>query len=189
LVAHLDANPKVACAGPKVLDTDGSPQLSAKRTMPGPWDAVSRALLLSKLFPRSRRLAGYDAAYGDPDLTQQVDASASCCMLLRRTALDDVGPLDDGYFIYCEDVDWFLRARASGWTIAYVAEASIVHIHAYSARFRKRAAVEDFHRSMIRFYRKHYAASYPTLLNWVMYAGVYGRKELILLRRTLRGWR
>src|SRR5262249_18977768 len=132
LASFLDANPGVACAGPKVLDLAGSPQRSAKRTMPGPWDAMSRALLLSQLFPDSRRLAGYDAAYGDLDLTQEVEACASCCMALRRTALDAVGPFDEGYFIYCEDVDWFLRARFLGWKIAYVAEASIVHHHAYS---------------------------------------------------------
>ena len=68
-----------------------------------------------------------------------------------------------GYFISLyEDVDWFLRAKAAGWEVWYVGDAVIEHHHAYSAKFRKRKAVEDFHHSMIRFYRKHYATRYST---------------------------
>lgn len=188
LLDYLDAHPEVACAGPRIFNTDGSPQLSAKRRMPDPWDAISRALLLSKIFPESRRLARYDASYHDPSRTHFVDASASCCMMLRRAALERVGLFDEGYFLYCDDVDWFLRAKALGWEIAYVAEASIVHHHAYSVRFRKSRSVQDFHRSMIRFYRKHYAARYPRLLNAGMYAAVYARMYMVILKKAIRGW-
>jgi GT2 family glycosyltransferase len=188
LLSFMEAHPRAGCVGPKVLNTDGSYQLSAKRMIPSPWDAVSRALLLSKLFPRSKRLARYNVTYLDPETTQHVDASAGCCMLLRRAALEQVGLFDEGYFIYCEDVDWFLRAKRAGWEVWYVADAVIDHHHAYSARFRKRRAVRDFHDSMIRFYRKHYAAEHPRLLNGLMYAGVRARMLLIMGTRSLTGW-
>ena len=59
-----------------------------------------------------------------------MDASTGCCMLIRRAALDQIGLFDEGYFIYCEDVDWFLRAKAAGWEVWYVGDAVIEHHHA-----------------------------------------------------------
>ncbi len=189
LVSFLDEHPRAACVGPKVLNKDGTFQLSAKRSIPSPFDAISRALLLSKLFPKSMRFARYNMTYLDPDETQMVDASTGCCLLIRRAALDQIGTLDEGYFIYCEDVDWFLRAKNAGWEIWYVASAVIEHHHAYSEAFRKRRAVADFHHSMIRFHRKHYAARYPMLFNVAIYAAVLARMHLLTVYKTLKGWR
>lgn len=188
LLAFMRAHPRAACCGPKVLNRDGTFQLSAKRSIPSPFDAISRALLLSRLFPRSPRFARYNVTYLDPDATRQVDASTGCCMLVRRAALEQVGPFDEEYFIYCEDVDWFLRAQQAGWEVWYVAEAVIEHHHAYSARFRKRKAVEDFHHSMIRFYRKHYAARYPAAFNALILAAVRVRMLMMIGYRAVRGW-
>lgn len=115
LIDFLREHPRAGFAGPKVLNRDGSFQLSAKRSIPSPFDAFSRAVGLSKMFPHSRRLARYNVTYLDPDETQPVDACTGCCMVARRTMLDEIGLLDEGYFIYCEDVDWFIRARQAGW--------------------------------------------------------------------------
>jgi N-acetylglucosaminyl-diphospho-decaprenol L-rhamnosyltransferase len=188
LVRFMDDHPAAGCVGPKVLNRDGTFQLSAKRSIPSPFDAMSRALHLSRLFPKSRRFARYNVTYLDPDTTQRVDASTGCCMVIRRTALEQVGLFDEGYFIYCEDVDWFLRAKAEGWEVWYVGDAVIEHHHAYSAQFRKRKAVEDFHYSMIRFYRKHYAGRYPAVFNVMIYAAVHTRMRLMTLYRAVRGW-
>jgi GT2 family glycosyltransferase len=188
LVTFMDEHPRAGCIGPKTLNKDGTFQLSAKRSIPSPFDAISRALLISKLFPNSRRFARYNVTYLDPDATQQVDASTGCCMLLRREALRDVGLFDEGYFIYCEDVDWFLRAKKAGWETWYVASAVIEHHHAYSERFRKRQAVADFHHSMIRFYKKHYAADHPALFNALIYGAVHARKHLMGTYKSIRGW-
>lgn len=188
LIEFMDQHPRTACCGPKTLNKDGTFQLSAKRSIPSPFDAISRALLLSKLFPNSERFARYNITYSDPDTTQQVDASTGCCMLMRREVLDQIGLIDEGYFIYCEDVDWFLRAKQAGWEVWYVATALIEHHHAYSERFRKARAVKDFHESMIRFYRKHYAAHYPGLFNGLIYAAVNARKHTMIAYKTLRGW-
>ena len=98
-----------------------------------------------------------------------------------------MGPFDEN-LPYSEDVDWFLRAKRAGWEVWYVADAVIDHHHAYSARFRKRRAVRDFHDSMIRFYRKHYAAHYPAALNLLMYTGVRTRMFLLMGLRSITGW-
>jgi N-acetylglucosaminyl-diphospho-decaprenol L-rhamnosyltransferase len=189
LVQFMETHPQAGFAGPKVLNKDGTFQLSAKRSIPTPFDAISRALWLSKLLPNSRRFARYNVTYLDPDVTQQVDACTGCCMLARREMLDQIGMLDEGYFIYCEDVDWFVRAKGAGWEVWYVADAVIEHHHAYSAAFRKRRAVVDFHQSMIRFYRKHYAKQYPPLLNILISSAVWSRMQLITGYKAIRGWR
>ena len=189
LLEFLGANPRAGFAGPKVLNPDGSLQLSCRRSIPSPFDAVARALLLSKLFPRSPRLARYNVCWLDPGVTQQVDASTGCCMVARRAMLEQIGVLDERFFIYCEDVDWFLRAKNAGWETWYVASAVLEHHHAYSAGFRRHRAVADFHRSMVYFYRKHYAGSHPAALNAAIYASVMARMCLIVCLKSVGEWR
>jgi GT2 family glycosyltransferase len=188
LLAFMDEHPRAGFCGPKVLNEDGSFQLSAIRSIPSPFDAISRALMLSKLFPKSERFARYNMTYLDIDKTQRVDASTGCCMLVRREVLDQIGLLDEGYFIYCEDVDWYIRAKEAGWEVWYVADAVIEHHHAYSESFRKSKAVRNFHDSMIRLYRKHYASRYPAVVNFGIYSAVRARMYLMMGWKTIKGW-
>jgi GT2 family glycosyltransferase len=188
LIEFMEQHPKAGFAGPKVLNRDGSFQLSAKRSIPTPLDAIYRAVGLSRLFPNSRRFARYNVTYLHPDETQAVDACTGCCIVARQEMLDQIGLLDEGYFIYCEDVDWFVRAKKAHWEVWYVAAAVIEHHHAYSAAFRKRQAVVDFHHSMTRFYRKHLAADYPAVFNAFIYLAVWLRMHLMIVYKSLRGW-
>lgn len=189
LIHFLDERPHVGFVGPKVLNKNGTFQLSARRSIPSPFDAIARALLLSKIFPNSTLFARYNRTYTDPDVTQQVDASSGCCIVARRSMLDQIGLLDERFFIYCEDVDWFLRAKKAGWEVYYVATAVIEHDHAYSERFRRHRAVMDFHHSMIYLYRKHYAQTYPLVFNWFIYSMVYARMGFLVCVKTLKGWK
>lgn len=187
LIRFMEEHPRAGFVGPKVLNRDGTFQLSAKRMVPTPFDAISRALLLSKLFPSSPTFARYNITHLSPDETRQVDASTGCCMLARSEMLTEIGLLDEGYFIYCEDVDWFVRAKNAGWEVWYVADAVIEHHHAHTAAFRRKQAVIDFHQSMLRFYRKHYAEKYPAFFNGFIYAGVKARMYLMIGKKTLLG--
>jgi GT2 family glycosyltransferase len=141
------------------------------------------------LFPHSKKIARYNLTFSSPDQTQRVDASTGCCLFARRAMIDQIGLLDEGFFIYCEDVDWFLRAKNAGWETWYVAEAEIEHHHAYSERFRKHRAVIDFHKSMIYLYRKHYAKTYPFLFNWIIYLMVYVRMIALICLKTVKRWK
>lgn len=189
LIEFMDAHPQVGFAGPKVLNNDGTIQLSSRRSIPSPFDAISRALWLSKLFPASKKFAKYNLTYSDPNTTQQVDASTGCCMVARRSMIDMIGLLDENFFLYCEDVDWFLRAKNAGWQTYYVATALINHYHSYSEQFRKYSSVADFHRSMIYFHKKHYAEKYLPIFNWFIYTMVYTRMLVIMTIKTFKGWK
>jgi GT2 family glycosyltransferase len=189
LVAFLDANPGVGFAGPRVLNPDGTDQRSAMRMIPSPADAAARALMLSRLFPKSRRLARFHAAGLDPAQPHRVEACTGCCMVARRAMLEGIGPLDERFFLYCEDVDWFLRARAAGWSVHYRPEAVIEHRNAYSRRRRRFRAVFDAHWSMILFHEKHFARGYPAPVNAALYGGVLARMGLLMAHGAVTGWR
>ncbi len=93
-------------------------------------------------------------------------------MLVSRRALDAVGPLDEGYFLHCEDLDWFVRFRQAGWTIALVPDVSVIH-HKGACSQRSPLLVERHkHRGMERFYRKFQARGYPTLFNGLVIFGI-----------------
>jgi GT2 family glycosyltransferase len=188
LVHFLDNNQRAGFVGPKVVKPGGTFQRSSKRSIPTPFDAISRALLLSRIFPGSQRFARYEMTYLDEDQAQKVEACDGCCMMVRQSVIAEIGKLDEGYFIYCEDVDWFLRASWAGWEVWYYPEAVIEHHHAHTQSFRRYRTVRDFHNSMIRFHRKFYAARYPSVVNALIYRAVRARMYLIMARRTFTGW-
>lgn len=189
LVDFLDAHPTAGFVGPKVLGADGHFQRSARRMLPTPFDAMSRALGLSRLFPTSRRLARLHSPWLGEDTTQRVEATTGACMVARREMVEAIGPLDERFFLYCEDVDWFLRARAAGWEVWYHPAAVIEHHEKYSERVRRYRSVADAHVSMIRFHRKHYAADYPAAVNGALYVGVVARMSLQMGMRAAQRWR
>ena len=189
LVAFLDAHPAAGFVGPRVLNADGTDQRSAMRMIPTPADAAARALMLSRVFPRSRRFARFHAAGLDPALPHRVEACTGCCMVARRAMLDAIGLLDERFFLYCEDVDWFLRARSAGWSVHYLPAAVIEHQNAYSRRRRRFRAVFDAHWSMILFHEKHSAGAYPAPVNAALYGGVLARMGLLMAHGAVTGWR
>lgn len=189
LVGFLDTHPKAGFVGPRVLNSDGTDQRSAMRMIPTPADAASRALMLSRLFPHSVRFARFHAAGLDPEAPHQVEACTGCCLMARRAMIDRIGLLDERFFLYCEDVDWFLRARDAGFTVHYLPGAIIEHLNAYSRRIRRFRTVFDAHWSMILFHEKHFARRYPGPLNFALYGGVLARMGLLMVHGAATGWR
>src|SRR5207244_1907039 len=116
MVAHLDASPRVAALGPKLVYPDGRHQDSAWR-FPTPAVAALGLLTLGK--------AGIKQSHGSAP--RDVDWLMGAALLLRREALDQVGPFDEGFFLYSEEVDLQLRLRRAGWEVQYFPEVTIVH--------------------------------------------------------------
>jgi len=154
LVAHLDAHPTVGIVGPRVLNEDGTLQ-SAGFRFPSLLNLLLSATYLYKLSPRSRfwnreRLGGTA-----PASPTSVDAVSGCCLLLRRSLLDQIGLLDEGFFMYAEETDFCYRARRSGWSVHCVPDAEIVHVGGGSSRLARRQNFLEFRRSLLRFFSKH----------------------------------
>jgi hypothetical protein len=104
-----------------------------------------------------------------------VDAISGAFMLVRRRALATVGPLDEGYFLHCEDLDWCERFRRAGYVVLFVPDVTVVHHKGTSSRGRPMRVLWHMHRGMVRYYGKFLRDSYPRPLSWLVVAGVWLR--------------
>lgn len=180
LVGFLDSHPRAGAVGPRLLNSDGSLQYSCRR-FPRPMAAVFRNTPLGRLFPRNRCTREYLMTDYDHTQESEVDWVSGAAMCIRREAWEQVGGLDEGFFMYAEDMDWCWRAREAGWGVWYVPGAEIVHRIGRSSDQAPLQMVIEFHRSMARFYRKHYASAWPLPVRWVPALGVWVRCGTVLV--------
>ena len=181
LVSYLDTHPETGAVGGRIINPDGTSDPGAKRGFPSPSAAFYRLVGLSYIFPRSRRFAGYNLTYMSPDeASDEVEALSGAFMCVRGEAFDEVGGLDDDYFMYGEDLDWCYRIRSAGWKIAYVPEAQIVHFRGQSTRTIPRLRqLYLFHQAMHIFVKKHIAPKSSGLFVAFMEAGIFARGLMV----------
>jgi GT2 family glycosyltransferase len=127
LLEVADANPRAAVVGPRLLNPDGTLQRSV-RGYPTLWRLATEYLYLRKLAPGSRALNAFYGAGFDHESEREVEWVMGACMLLRRSAFDDVGPFDERYFLFSEEVDWMRRAADRGWSVVFTPNARCVHV-------------------------------------------------------------
>ena len=127
LVAAADRHPRAAAIGPKLLDPDGSLQRSV-RGFPTAWRLATEYLFLRKLAPRSRAFNAFYGAGFDHESERVVEWVMGACFLLRRSAYEEVGPFDERFFLFSEEVDWMRRAADRGWSVVFTPEARCVHV-------------------------------------------------------------
>ncbi len=148
MVAHLDANPRVAALGPRLVYPDGRLQDSAWR-FPSPAVAALGLLTLGR--------GGVKQSGGGT--TRDVDWVMGAALLLRREALDEVGLFDEEFFIYSEETDLCRRLRGAGWRVRYFPEVTVVHHESqFSAGIPERR-VNEMWRSRHRYWAKHHSAA------------------------------
>ncbi len=186
MVAFMETRPEAGAAGPQLLMADGRMDLACRRSFPSPEVAFFRLVGLSRLFPRSPRFARYNLTYLDPEQTTEVDAVSGAFMLVRGAVAAEVGPLDESFFFYGEDLDWAFRIKALGHKVYYYPRVKVRHWKRASSRLRPRASVRDFYQAMRIFHRKHYAPRCPGPLNLLVEAGITLREGLALLPYLLR---
>jgi N-acetylglucosaminyl-diphospho-decaprenol L-rhamnosyltransferase len=127
LVAFADATPDAAYVGPRLRNPDGSLQRSV-RGFPTLWRLATEYLFLRKLAPRSRGLNAFYAGGFDHDRIADAEFLMGACMLVRRAAVDEVGPLDERFFLFSEETDWCYRFRQAGWRVVFYPGAEVVHV-------------------------------------------------------------
>jgi len=186
LSAYLDGHPEAGAVGPKIVRPDGSLDLAARRTFPSPSVALFRLTLLSRLFPRHRRLARYNLTDQSPDVEQEIDAGTAACLMFRRSALEQVGPYDEDFFMYGEDLDLCYRLKAAGWRIVYEPRAVVLHYKGQSSRQRSGAMIREFHRSMWIFFDKHYRRTTPAPVAALIRSGIEARSAGLRLSNAFR---
>jgi hypothetical protein len=162
LIGYLRAHPRTGVVGPRMIGRDGKLQYSA-RAFPDPLTFLfNRYSLLTRLFPGNPYSRRYLLSDWDHASVRPVDWLSGACLMVRRTAIDQVGPLDEAYFMFNEDVDWCRRMKQGGWEVVYVPEAMIHHDIGASRRRVAAKVIVERHRGMIHYFHK-YHPSHPVV--------------------------
>lgn len=151
LVAFADDHPDAAVVGPRLLNPDGSLQRSV-RGFPTLWRLATEYFFLRKLAPRSRALNAFYAGGFAHDGVREADFVMGACMLVRREAVEEVGPLDEAFFLFSEEVDWAYRFHEAGWKVLFFPGAECVHVGGASHGGRM---FRENIRGHLRFLSKH----------------------------------
>lgn len=177
LVEALQTAPDIGMVGGLLTNPDGSEQGGARRAVPTPWRSLVRVSGLSRLGHRYPRLFSDFALHKQPLPENQIEVEAisGACMLVRREALEQVGLLDEGYFMHCEDLDWCMRFRRKGWKLLFVPSARMVHHKGHCSKGRPVFVEWNKHKGMVRFYNKFFRHQYPGLLMVFVTIGVWAR--------------
>lgn len=170
-VRFMDHHPDVGVMGPKLLLPNGELDVACRRAFPTPAVSFYRFSGLARLFPNSARFARYNLTYLDIDARADVDSVVGAYMLVRQTAIADVGMLDEQYWMYGEDLDWAKRIKDAGWRVVYNPAVTALHVKRASSRQNRRTQ-HAFYRAMLVFYYKHYRAETPRLVHWLVLAGI-----------------
>jgi len=154
LVAFADSRPDAAVVGPRLLNPDGTLQRSV-RGFPTLWRLATEYFFLRKLAPRSELLNGFYAGGFAHDEVREADFLMGACLLVRREAIDAVGPLDEAFFLFSEETDWCRRFVDAGWKVLFFPGAECVHVGGAS---HGGTMFQENVRGHLRFLAKHRGA-------------------------------
>jgi len=189
LVDVADAHPRAAVVGPRLRFPDGRLQRSV-RGFPTPWRIATEYLFLRKLAPTSRALNAFYGAGFDHASERQADFVMGAAMLVRRQAIDEVGLLDEQFFLFSEETDWCYRFVRAGWEVLFTPAAEVVHV--YGAVHGGRMFQENI-RGQLRFLLKHHGPPAAERARRVMLAGCVLRaardRQFLDIARWLRSGR
>lgn len=182
-VAFMDAHPDAGALGVKMIDGAGQFLPESKRALPTPWVSFYKIFGLSALFPRSRRFGRYHLTYLDNAQTHPVEILSGAFMFMRRSVLDEIGLLDETFFMYGEDIDLSYRVLLGGYQNYYLADTQIIHYKGESTKKGSLNYVRVFYQAMIIFAHKHFGGSRQRLFIAAIRLAVYFRASLAVLYR------
>ena len=159
LLTYADSKPNLGGCGVHMVDGQGKYLPESKRGLPTPEVALYKMIGLNKVFPKSKKFGKYHLGYLPDDESNEVDVLAGAFMLLRKETLDQVGLLDETFFMYGEDIDLSYRITEGGWKNYYFAETSIIHYKGESTKKQSINYVRVFYKAMIIFAEKHYTGN------------------------------
>ena len=175
MVEFMDAHPEAGACGPLLRFPDGRLQRSCY-SVPSPRTYLASMLTLDRRFPRSRAFGNDHTGFAH-DRTAPVGAVLGAALLVRREALERVGPLDEELRIHYNDFDWCLRVRRAGWKVFFVHEAEVIHHLQATTRLENRnlELQPELIRNLFAYFRKHYGMAGLLWVRFWMLVGWGGR--------------
>jgi len=191
LAAHLGDHPDVGICGPRIVYPDGSFQSCGYR-FPSVWSEIRQSKNVNRLI---KAVVGPERFVADWPETRDVDWVDGACLMIRRTVIGEIGPLDEQYFLYAEELDWCFNARKAGWRVAAVPAAEIVHHLGQSSSQVSDRSLEHFMDTRLRFYRKNRGLAVALFVSLVYVAGCWKQmrtephKSSVKLKAIRSWWR
>jgi GT2 family glycosyltransferase/nucleoside-diphosphate-sugar epimerase len=178
----FEADSGIGMAGCLIRNPDGSEQPGCRRSIPTPWRTFVQISGLGRLRESDPRFRSYlHTGLPIPAKAESVEAISGAFMLVSRLALDQVGPMDEGYFMHFEDLDWCLRFEQAGWKVIFEPNVEIMHIGGVCSATRPMLVEYHKHRGMARFYRKFFRERHYLLLHVVLVPAILTRFLLRLM--------
>jgi N-acetylglucosaminyl-diphospho-decaprenol L-rhamnosyltransferase len=177
LVEQLRAHPRTAAIGPKILNEDGSIYPSARR-VPSLREGVGHALF-ARIWPGNPWSRRYREDAAPSDEPRDVGWLSGACLMVRRSAFDEIHGFDGDYFMYFEDVDLGYRFGRAGWTNRYEPSASVTHVGGTSTSSDAARMLRVHHRSAERFLSLKYRGWYLAPLRWCLHLGLMARARWV----------
>jgi GT2 family glycosyltransferase len=186
VIKFMDEHHKAGGLGVKMVDGKGRFLPESKRGLPTPKVAFWKISGLSSLFPKSKTFGQYHLGYLDENKIHEIEILSGAFMLMRKTALDKVGLLDEAFFMYGEDIDLSYRITQGGFKNYYFPETSIIHYKGESTKKSSVNYVLVFYKAMVIFAKKHFSQKNAKLLSFFIYSAIYLRAGLAIAARIIK---
>jgi len=185
IISFMDEHPGAGALGVKMIDGKGEFLPESKRGLPTPSIAFYKVFGLSRLFPKSKIFGKYHLGFLDKNKTHEVDILAGAFMLIRKKVLNEIGLLDENFFMYGEDIDISYRITRAGYKNYYYPETQIIHYKGESTKKSSVNYVFVFYRAMIIFAKKHFSQKNASIFSLFINIAIYLRASISIARRFL----
>jgi len=173
LIDYMDAQSNVGIITPLLMLDSGKPDPACHRGEPTPWAAFTYFACLERLFPKSKCFGKYHLTHLPLNAVHDIDACSGAALMVRNSALEKVGLLDERFFMYAEDIDLCKRFREAGYRVVFHPGVTILHHKYGSGLANKDDKIKNdtrkwFYDTMLQYYDKHYKKKYPRCVRWVL---------------------
>ncbi len=185
-LAFMDAHPDAGGLGVKMIDGKGRFLPESKRGLPTPAVAFYKIFGLSALFPKSKIFGRYHLGYLSKDETHEIPILSGAFMLMRKSVLDEIGLLDETFFMYGEDIDLSYRIVLGGYKNYYFPKTRIIHYKGESTKKSSVNYVFVFYRAMLIFAKKHFSARLAQSFSFLINLAIYLRASIAIASRFIK---
>jgi GT2 family glycosyltransferase len=187
-LAFMESRPEAGGLGVKMIDGSGKFLPESKRGFPTPFVAFCKTFGLARLFPKSKLFNRYHLGFLDKNENHPVDVLSGAFMWMRKSVLDEIGLLDEQFFMYGEDIDLSYRIKKAGYQNYYLADTTIIHYKGESTKKGSLNYVKVFYNAMIIFAQKHFKGEGATLFVGMLKAAIYFRAGITLFNNLVKKW-
>ncbi len=187
-MAFMDENPKAGGLGVKMLDGQGNFAPESKRGLPTPAVAFYKMIGLSKFFKQSKRFSKYHLTYLPENEINEIEVISGAFMLMRKSVLDDIGLLDETFFMYGEDIDLSYRITKAGFKNYYFPHTQIIHYKGESTKRSSLNYVLIFYKAMALFNKKHFSGSHAFWFNFLIQLAIVLRAGMAMFSRLVKNY-